>query len=253
MFDNIENLKILSSLHQYNKPRSEVKNRKTHSFFFRIQGCVRSEFADESLVSKPGEVFFVPKGATYNSIVLTDAAVYTAIHFDADFAEQPKPMVFSLEDFPEGEIMANSFSDMWNLGSQADRYICLSLLYRLLSYLSTIEHAQSVEDKQRRLIKPAVDYLNRHIYDGALTVDKLHRLCGISGTYFRKIFYTQFGTTPQSYILSKRLSHAKALLVSGDFNTIAEVALSVGFADPLYFSKAFRKMYGVSPSSFNQN
>lgn len=253
MFDNMENLKILTSIHKQHKPYGEVKNRRTHSFFFSMRGCVCREFAGERMVAKEGELFFAPRGSTYNTTVLTEDAVYTAIHFEADFAEEPKPAVYTLENFPEAEIMANNFSDMWNLGSQADRYTCLSLLYSLLSYLSAVEHARSSASSQKLLIKPAVDHLKRHIYDSTLTVDRLHRLCGISDTYFRKIFRAQFGLTPQEYILSKRLSHAHAIIRSGDFNTIGEVAAAIGFHDSLYFSKVFKKTYGVSPSDINKD
>lgn len=86
------------------------------------------------------------------------------------------------------------------------------------------------------------------MYDCSLNIHKLHNLCDISDTYFRQIFVSKFGTTPQKYITSRRLSHAKSIIDSGDFHTISEVAASVGFSDPLYFSKVFKKMYGVSPS-----
>lgn len=86
------------------------------------------------------------------------------------------------------------------------------------------------------------------MYDCSLNIHKLHNLCDISDTYFRQIFVLKFGTTPQKYITSRRLSHAKSIIDSGDFHTISEVAASVGFSDPLYFSKVFKKMYGVSPS-----
>ena len=103
------------------------------------------------------------------------------------------------------------------------------------------------------MITPAVDYIKKHIYDADLKTDNLHQLCGISGTYFRKIFLANFGTNPQSYILKRRLSHAKALLDSGDFTTISELAASVGYTDPLYFSRVFKKKYGESPSKYANN
>jgi AraC-like DNA-binding protein len=59
--------------------------------------------------------------------------------------------------------------------------------------------------------------------------------------------------TPQEYILSKRLFHARSIIAGGDFDTVAEVAFSVGFTDPLYFSKAYKKAYGISPSRDGRN
>ena len=56
--------------------------------------------------------------------------------------------------------------------------------------------------------------------------------------------------TPQKYIITKRLSYAKAILDSGNFETIAQVAAAAGYTDPLYFSQSFRKKYGFPPSRY---
>jgi len=53
--------------------------------------------------------------------------------------------------------------------------------------------------------------------------------------------------------MSKRISKATSLIESGDYNTISEVALAVGYSDPLYFSRAFKKINGTSPSDINKN
>ena len=91
------------------------------------------------------------------------------------------------------------------------------------------------------------------IYDCDLKAEILPQLCGISGTYFRKIFQANYSVTPQKYILSKRLAHAKNIIDNGDYDTISEIAASVGYSDPLYFSRAFKKKYGISPSQYSKD
>ena len=98
-----------------------------------------------------------------------------------------------------------------------------------------------------------MEYLKKYIYDSSFKINKLHRLCGISDTYFRRIFEAEFNMTPQEYVVTGRISHAKSIIESGDFDSIKEVSELVGYNDPLYFSKAFRKVYGVSPSNINKN
>ncbi len=252
MFNDIENLKITYSLHKTNKPFVKIENRKYHSFFIRVHGSIQYDFYDEKRIAKEGDLIFLPKGSTYTATTLSDISKYTAIHFEGDFAEKTRPEFYSLEDFYEAEYIANCFPDLWNFGTQTEKYQCISLFYSLLSHLSSIENAKHSKKNKFKIIEPAVTYLKEHIYDCTLKTDKLHRLCGISGTYFRQIFFSRFGTTPQNYILTKRLSHAKAIISSGDFDTIGEVALSIGFNDPLYFSKAFKKAYGMSPTDFNK-
>ena len=55
--------------------------------------------------------------------------------------------------------------------------------------------------------------------------------------------------SPKEYVVTQRISHARFIIESGDFDSIAEVAELVGYNDPLYFSKAFKKIYGFSPTS----
>lgn len=251
MFENIENLKLVSVLRRSNKPFVRVDNRKMHTLFFRIRGSVLCDFGNKALFAREGTLIFIPKGASYTAKTLSEDCVYLGLHFEGDFAVEPQPCCYSLESFYEADYMESCLSDLWNLGTQAEKYQCWALFYSLLAYLANTERGDSLHKTRFKLIDPAVDYLRQHIYDGDLKIDKLHRLCGISGTYFRQIFSQRFGTTPQKHIQAKRLAHAKAIISSGDYRTLSEVALSVGFRDPLYFSKAFRKTYGMAPSELD--
>lgn len=248
MFDNIENLKIISSLHKTSKPYSKIERRKTNTLIIRVDGSAVYNFYNKTLTVNQGEMIFLPKGTSYEYKVISPTpSSYTSVNFEGDFVN-PVPAVYSLENFYEAEYMSSHFTDLWNLGTQAEKYTCISMFYSLLSYISNIENSRGPEKKKFEIIEPAVKYLKGHIYDCTLKIDKLHRLCGISDTYFRQIFSSKFGSTPRKYVMSKRLFRAKSIIESGDFNTIGEVAQSVGFADPLYFSKVFKKMYGSAPS-----
>ena len=253
MFENMENLKIRYTLHRKNKPFVKIENRKIHSFFIRTGGSVLCDFYNKKILVNSGDILFIPKGTSYTVTSLSVNTKYTSINFEADFIKVPEPVCYPLQNFAEASYITNSFHDMWSLGNAAEKYQCFSHFYSLLAYLSNIESSSNIESKKYKLIEPAVTYLKEHIYDSSLKAEKLHRLCGISNTYFRQIFFLNFNKTPQSYIISKRISHAKEIITSGDFSTIEEVALSVGFADPLYFSKVFKKFYGIAPSQIGKN
>ena len=77
-------------------------------------------------------------------------------------------------------------------------------------------------------------------------------MCGVSDTYFRKIFIAKFGTSPKNYIIEERVLHAKSIIDSGDFTTVKELALAVGYKDALYFGKIFKKHFGMSPIEMNK-
>ena len=79
----------------------------------------------------------------------------------------------------------------------------------------------------------------------------LHSL-PFSYAYLRMLFQKELGVTPHKYLADKRLQIAAEVLVNSDNNgsTIADIALMCGFRDPLYFSKMFKKRYGVAPSYY---
>ncbi len=248
MFDYMENLKIVSSFHKSSKPFRKIENRQTHGFIIKIDGSEEYDFGDKRLTLREGEMIFLPKGACYECTATSSGEnLYTSINFLADF-KTCEPKVFAIDNFYGAKYIYQSFSELWNFGTVSDKYKCDSIFYELMSYLSRIEHMDNSDKKKYNLIEPAMKYLKKHIYDSSLKINRLHETCGISDTYFRKIFLSLFNMTPQEYVVSARIAYAKSILDSGDFETIGEVAELSGYADPLYFSKAFKKKYGYPPS-----
>jgi AraC-like DNA-binding protein len=138
-------------------------------------------------------------------------------------------------------------ADLWKLGSASGKYQCYSLVYALLSYVLNLDCLQYEYKKKFYLIDTAVDYLQKHLFGPDLKIDSLHKLSSVSDTYFRKIFGGRFGTSPKKYITEKRVCYAKAIIDSGEFVSVSELAEMVGYRDALYFGKVFKKHYGKSP------
>ncbi len=251
MFQNIENLKILTITSGAAKNRhSFVSNRKNNSFILRISGCVRYTFDGFHIDIHPGEIVFLPKGSCYEFSKLTDVPCnYVSVSFEGDM-EDAVPSSYSFDGFRDADEFINSIYTLWNFGSTSEKYRCYAIFYNLLSYLEELENQDYIDKSKFSIISPAVSYIKTHLYDSDLNIETLYKLCGISGTYFRDIFEDHYGTSPQKYISSKRLSHAKAVIDSGDYGSISEISVSVGYTDPLYFSRAFRKKYGVSPTQY---
>lgn len=247
MFDNIENFSILSASRGISKKSPSLLARPEHTFLYRPSGSAQYAFEDNTIISNKYDLVFLPKGYKYYfSVSDIDECWYSSIDFSADIPNA-KPVKFTLGNFAEAEYIFSHFPVLWNFGNPSEKYKCHSMFYNLLAYISYMENLEYSNKKKFHLIDAAVDYLRDHIYDCSLKTDSLHLLCGISDTYFRKIFTSRFSATPQKYIISKRLSQAKAIIDNGNFDTISDIATSVGYDDPLYFSRAFKKKYGISP------
>ena len=85
-----------------------------------------------------------------------------------------------------------------------------------------------------------------------LNIENLAFLTGMSLSSFKRKFSSIYGTSPNKYIISKRLDKAQTLLNTTTL-TISEIAYDCGFSDVSYFSKTFRKYYNSSPSDIRNN
>jgi two-component system response regulator YesN len=73
----------------------------------------------------------------------------------------------------------------------------------------------------------------------------------VSENYLGRIFQQELGLSPMEYLNRYRIKEAKALL-SQTGASITEIAAQVGFDDPAYFSRAFRKQVGFSPRAYRK-
>jgi AraC-like DNA-binding protein len=86
-------------------------------------------------------------------------------------------------------------------------------------------------------------------YFEPLGVEDLARAAGLSRAHFSREFRRAFGETPHSYLLTRRLERAAALLRNTD-HSVADVCLSVGLQSIGSFTTSFKRIYGASPTAY---
>ena len=88
--------------------------------------------------------------------------------------------------------------------------------------------------------------------DENFELDQYLRSLPFNYDYLRKLFKRETGVTPHQYLTDTRLQAAAERLSFSDAKqvNISEIAHLCGFREPLYFSKVFRKKYGLSPSQY---
>ncbi len=127
-------------------------------------------------------------------------------------------------------------------------------LYRMIYGLLLDIPADCFISKRPETIDPRIvrvlDYLQALPQTGADNRN-LSRMAGMSPSAFSHLFKQETGTSPQHYLLHRRLETALALL-SEPGADIAAVAAATGFADRYHFSKAFKAFYHQTPGAMRR-
>jgi AraC-like DNA-binding protein len=134
-------------------------------------------------------------------------------------------------------------------GGPLTSILSAALVYRLvlITYQSAVE-AHAEHDPIAREIQHSRRILDNHAFDPC-NIAELANTCNMGYSTFRRHFKNITGYSPREYVLRVRLRKAKELLAFTQ-QSIVEVAKSVGFTDPYYFSRMFHDKEGLSPSLF---
>ncbi|QUI21220.1 helix-turn-helix transcriptional regulator [Vallitalea pronyensis] len=93
-------------------------------------------------------------------------------------------------------------------------------------------------------------YLHEH-YNKSHTTEALASRCNLSPYYFIHKFKKICGQSPQKYLTCIRIEKAKKMLVESDVQ-ISDIAYVIGYKNPLYFSKTFKRYTGKTPSEYRR-
>ena len=108
-----------------------------------------------------------------------------------------------------------------------------------------------VEDADSQMMQQLMTFLGDHIGDSNLKVEDL----AVAVNHGRSVFYgkikTITGMSPSDFLRHVRMQHAEKLLTESSLS-LAEVAYAVGFADPKYFSRCFKKETGMTPTDYRE-
>ena len=143
-----------------------------------------------------------------------------------------------------------------DFGTEADYLLVCSRVHAILLMIlrealrNTPKHrAQKKkaygERHRRRLMLRARQYLDEHFAE-PISLDQLARMLQVSPFYLSHVFSRESDFSLFTYLTNLRMRRARALLQVGTVN-VTEAAHAVGYEDEGYFSKVFRKYFGVPP------
>lgn len=237
------------------------KGRIDFQLLYIAAGKAHFHFDNKEVVVSAGHmVLYRPKEPQQYEYYAEDQTEVYWVHFTGNNAKNLLRSYGLTDDkkvFFSGSSLEyqNLFRSMINeLQMCQDKYpemleMCLRQIFiRLERHINTsikTDNSYTVEK-----INNAVKYFNEH-YNEPISIDDYAKKEHFSTSYFIRNFKLYTGITPNQYILSRRIYNAEGLLQNSPYN-ITEIAQIVGYDNPLYFSRIFKKMKGLSPSEYRK-
>lgn len=227
------------------------KDRYCHGLVFQTSGIANYTFDNGTVFDvTPDSIFYLPKHANYSIKGIPESSC-RVINFDYD-GEVFSPFVLKLKNPTNISGYFMRAENIWKLKSPGYLMKCKSELYGLLYELQKEFGAKYISGKKAEILRPAIEKIHNEYTSENISISSLADLCGISETYFRRIFVEKYGISPIKYINNLRLTRARELLAA-NLHTASAVSQMSGYKNECYFCREFKKATGVTPLEYSKN
>lgn len=129
------------------------------------------------------------------------------------------------------------------------------ILIKLEAQAGTVEREYGLDRtgaREEELVKAVKVYLQEN-YRESYSLEKLAAAFDCKAAYLLRLYNKVAGSTPTQELIKLRVEKAKRLLVGHPSLEIKQVSSAVGYEDPLYFSRLFKRETGLAPSAFRES
>lgn len=209
-----------------------------------------------------GQIFLLQPGVEYTYWAdKTTPWSYAWIHFDGLNAAA----YMEKAGFPRGVYVRDSIIRPDTFSSLVEKILCIpeltfanelkriGLLYTAIGLLVESHNTQCYPQQTHYDYSPkiyvqhAIDYIHKNY--AQTSVSQLADYIGINRSYLTSIFKKLVGVSPQEYLLNFRMEESAKLLAESSL-PVKTIASSVGYDNPLTFSKTFKTRFGCSPQNY---
>jgi len=258
---------VLTDIGYYPQARHHYRTRKKgadeHILIFCVDGAGWYQIAGQQYTVNTGDALLIPRG-TPHIYGASQTAPWTIhwIHFIGTKSD------FFIYHLPENEknipVDSQCQTTMIELFTKCyDSFIGGFLLHRLI-YCSQIFHhllgemffnnkAFSPHQRTSRFhsLDSTLNFLQQNVKQ-RLQLEEMASHAGLSISHFSHLFKQQTGHSPIDYFIHLKMQHACSLLALTT-KTVREIAYEMGYDDPYYFSRIFKRVMHVSPQQYRQS
>lgn len=205
------------------------------------------------------QFFIIPKGEVFKfySVLEVNAQLLTA-RFDGKKARQlgkefsvVRNLIPSVNNMVANREML--FDEIFNnlakgFHDENLEYVNFCFGHLLATFIYANKTSDDIADESNPLVRRAINFLGKNL-DKKLTLNQLAKEAGYSPTYFTTLFKKETNYSPISYFSHLKIVKACELLDYTNMK-VKEVSFYLGYSDPYYFTKDFKKKMGLSPRNY---
>lgn len=259
------------------RDKKDIKFEYHHHDFSKIviliDGDLTYYIEGKAYILKPWDILFVNKNEIHKPVVNSDKyyeriVIWLNPDFMAKYAQGNNDLLKCFEvaiknnynllrlNMKSIEVIKNLIQDIQNCNNSNEfgsEILKESLFVQLMVLMNRLflnsDKNRDIEDIQYdKTIEGVLNYINSNL-ENDLSIDTIASEFFISKYYLMRKFKNQIGSSIHNYVVQKRLILARSLISDG--LSMSSVCSRCGFNDYSSFVRAFKKVYGVSPSNYN--
>lgn len=236
--------------------------RENYVLHFITEGKGKITIKGQTTLLQAGDLFVLPKDQSiFYQADQENPWTYIWVGFSGSRAEDLLQQSQVLENYylhshlnsPILQIMTNINHTEMNAIASVTELNLIGHLNQLLAALIAEFPNQTLLDpgnQAKHYVQQALKWIHTH-YNRPIKVAELADQLALSRSYLYKIFKQETGYSIKDYILQVKMNRSCQLLADPN-RSITEIAFSVGYADPLTFSTAFKHYFHMSPTSYRK-
>mgnify|MGYP002727041748 FL=1 len=259
------------------RDKKDIKFEYHHHDFSKIviliDGDLTYYIEGKAYILKPWDILFVNKNEIHKPVVNPNKyyeriVIWLNPDFMAKYAQGNNNLLKCFEvaiknnynllrlNMKSIDIIKNLIQDIQNCNNSNEfgsEILKESLFVQLMVLMNRLflnsDKNRDIEDIQYdKTIEGVLNYINSNL-ENDLSIDTIASKFFISKYYLMRKFKNQIGSSIHNYVVQKRLILARSLISDG--LSMSSVCSRCGFNDYSSFVRAFKKVYGVSPSNYN--
>lgn len=249
--DYSNNLIRINSISEFIRKPDDEPDRYLSSkgaFMFPIRGECKIYFNDDVYLANPNTIIHgCPNKHLIFEVISNEPFEHINLYYDT-----PHMFLFDIEvdNMPWYIEKLHLLLDIYHNNDIKSSLQKEDLATSIFEHIFENYMIKDIKNNQV-LMDEVVSYIHSH-YSDHLTLAQLAAYAGKTPNQFSYLFHLHTGLRPIDYVITFRLKAAMKMLKYDDAS-INEIASKVGYDDPLYFSRLFKKHLGTAPSQFRNS